>query len=62
MDEPRPENNTMKTVQLQMAITFGDDAAKVLAELLVPTIKQAMQTGTEEDARRQARQRTSQNA
>jgi excisionase family DNA binding protein len=52
----------MKTVQLQLAITLGDDAAKALAELLVPAIKQAMQTGTEEDARRQARLRASQNA
>lgn len=52
----------MKTVQLQLAITLGEDAAKALAELLGSAIKQAMQTGTEEDARRQARLRASQNA
>ncbi len=52
----------MKTVQLQLAITLGDDAAKALAELLGPAIKQAMLTDTEEDARRQARLRASQNA
>lgn len=52
----------MKTVQLQLAITLGDDAAKALAELLGPAIKQAMQTGTDEDTRRQARLRASQNA
>jgi excisionase family DNA binding protein len=56
------ENNTMKTVQLQLAITLGDDAAKALAELLGPAIKQAMQIGTDEDARKQARLRASQNA
>lgn len=52
----------MKTVQLQLAVTLGDDAAKSLAELLGPALKQAMQTGTEEDARGQARLRASQHA
>jgi excisionase family DNA binding protein len=52
----------MKTVQLLLAITLGEDAAKALAEVLGPAIQQAMQQGTEEGAKRQARLRASQNA
>lgn len=52
----------MKTIQFHVAITLGDDGAKALAELLGAVIKQAMQSGTGEDARRQARLRASQNA
>ena len=52
----------MKTVQLQLAIMLGEDAAKALAEVLGPAIRQAMQTGTDNEVKRQARLRASQNA
>jgi len=53
----------MKTIQVQLAITLDENAARTLAELFAPVIKQA--TGlpvTEGDERRDARLRASQNA
>ena len=51
----------MKTVQLQLAITLDEDAAKALADVLGPAIRQAMQTATDADAKKQARPRASEN-
>lgn len=32
----------MKTIQMQLAITVGEDAASAFAELLVPALKQVV--------------------
>jgi excisionase family DNA binding protein len=53
----------MQTIQLQMAINLDENAARTLAELLAPAIKQAVGlAGGELDAKREARLRASQNA
>lgn len=53
----------MKTIQLQLAITLDDTAAKALAELLAPAIKQAVGISAHEsDPKRDARLRASQHA
>ena len=53
----------MKTVQIQLSITLDETAAKSLAELLGPAIKQATaNSASETDERRNARLQASQNA
>ena len=53
----------MKTIQIQLAITLDETAAKTLAELLSPAIKQAAGLPANEfDERKSARLRASQNA
>lgn len=52
----------MKTVQLQLAITLGEDTAKALAEILSSAIQQAMQQDNDADDKKPARMRASQNA
>jgi excisionase family DNA binding protein len=53
----------MPTIQVQLAITLGDDAAKALAELLAAALKQAATLpGSDFDEIREARLRASQNA
>ncbi|WP_254512798.1 helix-turn-helix transcriptional regulator [Anatilimnocola floriformis] len=53
----------MKTIQLQLSVTIGDDAARILAEIFGPAIKQAQTpTSSDVDERREARVRASQNA
>lgn len=52
----------MATIHLQLAVTLNDDAAKALAEVLGPAIRQATQSGTEADAARQARVTASRHA
>jgi predicted DNA-binding transcriptional regulator AlpA len=53
----------MKTIQVQLTITLDDTAAKTLAELLAPAIKQAAGLSVDEsDERREARLRASRNA
>ncbi len=47
----------MKTIQVQLAVTLGDEAAKALAELLAPALKQAM---TDANERTETRRRQSQ--
>jgi hypothetical protein len=54
---------TMKTIQVQLAITLDETAANSLAELLMPLIKQAMGLPASQfDQKRDARLRASQNA
>jgi excisionase family DNA binding protein len=52
----------MATFQIQLAITLGEDAARVLAELLGPRLKQVMFPSSNFDEKREARLRSSQNA
>lgn len=53
----------MKTIQVQLAITLDETAARSLAELLAPAIKQALGLPASEfDQKREARLRASQNA
>lgn len=52
----------MPTIQLHLAVTLGDDAAKTLAELIGPALRQAISAGSPFDEARQARIRTSQRA
>lgn len=52
----------MQTIQVQLAITLGDDAAKALAELLGPGLRQAAICADDNDEEREARLRASQNA
>jgi excisionase family DNA binding protein len=52
----------MQTIQVQLAITLGDDAAKALAELLGPVLRQAAVSANDADEGRNARLRASQNA
>ena len=52
----------MQTIQFQLAITLGDDAAKALAELLGPALRQAAISANDTDKGREARLRASQNA
>ena len=54
---------TIKSIQVQLVITLDDAAAKSLAEILAPALKQAMGLPVpESDERRNARLRASQNA
>ncbi len=53
----------MKTIQVQLAIKLDEAAAKTLAELLAPAIKQAVGATTDEDVeKKNARLRASQHA
>lgn len=53
----------MKTIQLQLSVTIGDDAARILAEIIGPAIKHAQRPAhSDVDERREARLRASQNA
>ena len=53
----------MKMIQVQLAVTLDDNAARTLAELLTPAIKQAIGlVGGHSDAKQYARYRASQNA
>jgi excisionase family DNA binding protein len=52
----------MQTIQVQLAITLGDDAAKALAELLGPAFRQAAISANDADEGREARLRASQQA
>jgi excisionase family DNA binding protein len=53
----------MKTIQLQVAITLGDDGSKLLIELFTQALKQAApQPPVEIDENREARLQTSRNA
>lgn len=51
----------MKAIQVQLTITLDESAAKSLAEILAPAIKQAAGSPAS-DERREARLRASQNA
>jgi predicted DNA-binding transcriptional regulator AlpA len=54
---------TMQTIQVQLAITLGDDAAKVLAELVAAALRQAAAlTADDVDEGKEARLRASRNA
>jgi excisionase family DNA binding protein len=53
----------MQTIQVHVAINLDENAARTLADLLAPAIKQAVGlTASELDAKREARLRASQNA
>lgn len=53
----------MKTIQLQLSVTIGEDASRVLAEILGPAIQQAQSPPKNDlDERREARLRGSQHA
>jgi excisionase family DNA binding protein len=52
----------MPTLHIQLAITVNDEAAKALAELLVPALKEAVAPVRDTDERREARLRASQEA
>jgi excisionase family DNA binding protein len=52
----------MHTLHLQLAITVDDEAARTLAELLVPTLRQAALSQKDADERREARLRAPQQA
>ena len=53
----------MQTIQVQLAITLGEDAAKIVAELLGPAFRQAAALlASDTDEGREARLRASQNA
>jgi excisionase family DNA binding protein len=53
---------TIHTIQVQMAITLGDEAAKALAELLGPALRQAVVPANEAGQGKDVRLRASQNA
>jgi excisionase family DNA binding protein len=53
---------TLQTIQVQLAITLGDDAAKALAELLGPALRQVAVPANVVDEARNSRLRASQNA
>jgi excisionase family DNA binding protein len=52
----------MQTIQVQLAITLGDDAAKALAELPGPAFRQAAISANDADEGSEARLRASQQA
>lgn len=52
----------MPVIQFQVAITVGDEAAKAIAEVLGPALKQAAAAADSFDERREARLRASKNA
>src|SRR5688572_22410308 len=53
----------MKTIQVQLAVTIGDDTSKLLVDLLTQALKQSASPSADSiDDRREARVRDSRNA
>lgn len=52
----------MKSIQVHLAITLSEESAAAVAEILVPAIKQAIQSVNEEGTKVTGRQGTSKNA
>ena len=52
----------MRDIQVKLTITFGESAARAIADLLAPAFKQANIASDEGEERQEARLRASQNA